>query len=56
MAQAMVESVNNFNAETICTHFQQHNASSAVLDFYDMVTELTLEQLRQRNNAKRNAK
>lgn len=55
MAQAMVESANTFGSDTICTHFQKQKSSSAVLDFYDMVTELTLEQMRQRNT-KRAAK
>lgn len=55
MAQAMVEPNCAMNSDAVCTHSQQGKVSGAVLEFYDLVTELTLEQMRQRN-AKRKIK
>lgn len=48
MAQAMIEPNNTASPEALST--QPHKNTGVAFDFYDLVAELTLAQIRQRDS------
>lgn len=49
MAQVIIEQNNGTPTEALNAHFPQHKNTSITLEFYDLLTELTLKQIHQRD-------